>query len=58
LAGPAAIALITFCAFRLRLNLSTTGSFYSLVVVMASMTWGSWEAGVASLIAVNCLNYW
>ena len=57
LAGPAAVALITTGAFHLHLNLSTSGSFYFLVVVMVAMTWGFWEASVTSLIAVNCLNY-
>ncbi len=53
----AAVALLTFCAFRLNLNLSTAGSLYFLVVVMVAVVWGFWEASVTSLIAVNCLNY-
>jgi two-component system sensor histidine kinase KdpD len=53
----AAVALVTFCAFRLHLNLSTSGSLYFLIVVMVSVVWGFWEASVTSLIAVNCLNY-
>ena len=57
LAGVAAVALVTFCAFRLNLNLSTSGSLYFLVVVMVAVVWGFWEASVTSLIAVNCLNY-
>jgi two-component system sensor histidine kinase KdpD len=57
LAGLAAVALVTFCAFRLHLNLSTSGSLYFLIVVMVSVIWGFWEASVTSLIAVNCLNY-
>ena len=57
LAGLAAVAVVTFCAFRLNLNLSTSGSLYFLVVVMVSVVWGFWEASVTSLIAVNCLNY-
>src|ERR1700676_2756275 len=57
LAGLAAIALVTLCAFRLHLNLSTSGSLYFLIVVMVSMIWGFWEATFTSLIAVNCLNY-
>jgi two-component system sensor histidine kinase KdpD len=52
-----AVSLVTFCAFRLNLNLSTSGSLYFLVVVMVSVVWGFWEASVTSLIAVNCLNY-
>jgi two-component system sensor histidine kinase KdpD len=57
LAGLAAVVLVTLCAFRLHLNLSTSGSLYFLVVVMVSVFWGFWEASVTSLIAVNCLNY-
>ncbi|MGO9970927.1 MAG: ATP-binding protein [Bryobacteraceae bacterium] len=56
-AGLAAVALVTFGAFRLHLNLSTTGSLYFLIVVMVSVIWGFWEASVTSLVAVNCLNY-
>jgi two-component system sensor histidine kinase KdpD len=52
-----AVALVTFCAFRLNLNLSTSGSLYFLIVVMVAVVWGFWEASVTSLIAVNCLNY-
>jgi two-component system, OmpR family, sensor histidine kinase KdpD len=57
LAGMAAVALVTLIAFRLHLNLSTSGSLYFLIVVMVSVVWGFWEASVTSLIAVNCLNY-
>jgi two-component system sensor histidine kinase KdpD len=57
LAGLTAVALVTFAAFRLHLNLSATGSLYFLIVVMVSVVWGFWEASVTSLVAVNCLNY-
>jgi len=57
LAGAAVVAVVTFCAFRLNLNLSTSGSLYFLIVVMVAVFWGFWEASVTSLIAVNCLNY-
>ena len=53
LAGLAAVALVTFVAFRLHLNLSTSGSLYFLIVVMVSVIWGFWEASVTSLIAVG-----
>jgi two-component system sensor histidine kinase KdpD len=56
-AGLAAVAFVTFGAFRLHLNLSTTGSLYFLIVVMVAVIWGFWEASVTSLAAVNCLNY-
>jgi two-component system sensor histidine kinase KdpD len=57
LAGLAAVALVTLLAFRLHLNLSTSGSLYFLIVVMISIVWGFWEASVTSLLAVSCLNY-
>jgi two-component system sensor histidine kinase KdpD len=57
LAGLVAVALVTFIAFRLHLNLSTSGSLYFLIVVMVSIVWGFWEASVTSLIAVSCLNF-
>jgi two-component system sensor histidine kinase KdpD len=57
LAGLSAVALVTFFALRLNLNLSTSGSLYFLIVVMVSVIWGFWEASVTSLIAVCCLNY-
>jgi two-component system sensor histidine kinase KdpD len=57
LAGLTAVAVVTGCALRLNLNLSTSGSLYFLIVVMVSVIWGFWEASVTSLIAVNCLNY-
>src|ERR1035438_8796946 len=57
LAGIAAVAAVTFVGYRLRLNLSATGSLYFLTVVMVAMVWGFWEASVTSLIAFNCLNF-
>src|SRR6516164_195505 len=57
LAGLTGVALATLIAFRLHLNLSSSGSLYFLIVVMVSIVWGFWEASVTSLIAVSCLNY-
>jgi len=57
LAGLAAVALATLIAFRLHLNLSTSGSVCFLIVVMVSVAWGFWEASLTSLLAVSCLNY-
>lgn len=57
LIGLAAVAVVTFIAFRLHLNLSTTGSLYFFVVVMISLSRGFWEASFTSLFAVGCLNY-
>jgi two-component system sensor histidine kinase KdpD len=56
-AGLSAVSAVTFIAFRLHLNLSTSGSLYFLIVVMVSVVWGFWEASVTSLLAVSCLNY-
>jgi two-component system sensor histidine kinase KdpD len=55
--GAASVALVAFCAYRLHLNLSTSGSLCFLIVVLVSGFWGFWEASVTSLIAVGCLNY-
>ncbi|MDR3719682.1 MAG: DUF4118 domain-containing protein [Bryobacteraceae bacterium] len=55
--GAASVILVTLCAYRLHLNLSTSGSLCFLIVVLASGVWGFWEASVTSLIAVGCLNY-
>lgn len=57
LAGLLTVALVTLCALRLHLNLSTSGSLYFLIVVIVSVVWGFWEATVTSLVAVNALNY-
>jgi two-component system sensor histidine kinase KdpD len=57
LASLAAVALLTMVAFRLHLNLSTSGSLCFLLVVMVSVIWGFGEASAASLVAVSCLNY-
>jgi two-component system sensor histidine kinase KdpD len=57
IAGLAAVALVTLCAFQLHLNLSTSGSLCFLIVVMVAVFWGFWEASVTSLVAVSCLNY-
>src|ERR1019366_6508392 len=43
LAGLSAVALVTFFALRLNLNLSASGSLYFLIVVMVSVIWGFWE---------------
>jgi len=57
LAGPAAIAAVTFAGYRLHLNLSAVGYLCFLIVVMVSVRWGFREATLASLIAFGCLNY-
>lgn len=56
-AGLAMVALLTYSAYQLHLNLSTSGSLYLLVVVVVSMLSGFWEASIVSLLAVICLDY-
>jgi two-component system, OmpR family, sensor histidine kinase KdpD len=56
-AGGLAIAVVTFFAYRLHVPLATAGFIYLLVVVVASLMYGIWQATFISLIAVSCLNY-
>src|SRR6202453_2276367 len=51
------IALLTWCAFVLQVNLVTISSLYLLVVVAVAALWGFWPASLASLLAVACLDY-
>ena len=51
------IALLTFCSFVLRLDLSTTGFLYLLTVVVVAQTCGFRQATLTSLIGVACLDY-
>ncbi len=55
--GPAAALLLSYCAFRLHFNLSTAGSIDLLVVVLAALRFGFWEATGSSLVAIGCLDY-
>jgi two-component system sensor histidine kinase KdpD len=51
------VALLTFCAFVLRLELSTTGFLYLLTVVVVAQTCGLRQATLTSILAVFCLDY-
>ena len=51
------IALLTFCAFVLRLDLSTAGFLYLLTVVVVAQTCGLRQATLTSVIGVACLDY-
>ncbi|HXN45083.1 MAG TPA: ATP-binding protein [Bryobacteraceae bacterium] len=53
----AVVAVVTLCAFRLHLNLSTASSLDFLIVVVVSAIWGFWEATFTSLVAYGCLDY-
>jgi two-component system sensor histidine kinase KdpD len=51
------VALLTFGAFVLRLDLSTTGFLYLLTVVVVAQTCGLRQATLTSILAVLCLDY-
>ncbi len=53
----AVIALLTYCGFYLQVNLATISSLYLLVVVATASFWGFWQASLASLMAVACLDF-
>jgi len=55
--GCVAIAAVTFVAYRLKFPLATVGFVYLLIVVIASLIYGIWQATLVSLVAVSCLNY-
>src|SRR5258708_23458655 len=56
-AGALLVAFVTYFAFALHLNLSTSGSLYMLLIVIVAVNAGFWEATIPSLLAVGCLNY-
>ena len=49
--------MLSYLAYELHLNLTTTGFLYLLAVVVLSTVSGLWEATVVSVLAVACLNY-
>lgn len=53
----AAVVVCTWFAFHLRFNVASAGFLYLIVVVVAAVYGGFWQATVASVVAVNCLNY-
>ena len=55
--GCAAIAAVTFVAYKLHVPLSTAGFIYLLIVVGMALAYGIWQATFISLVAVSCLNY-
>src|SRR5271165_3208093 len=48
---------LTYLAFVFHLNNSSAGFLYLLLVVIIALRLGFGTATVASLLAVNCLNY-
>jgi two-component system, OmpR family, sensor histidine kinase KdpD len=57
LAGSAAVLAAAYLGVRLHVNFSTTGFLDLLIVVLAAMFSGFWQATVTSLVAFICLNF-
>ena len=55
--GRVALAALTAFAFWLHFPIATVGFIYLLIVVLAALHYGIWQATFISLIAVSCLNY-
>ncbi len=55
--GCAAVAAVTLLGYWLHFPLATVGFAYLLVVVLAALHYGIWQATFISLAAVSCLNY-
>ena len=51
------MALLTWSAFLLRLNPSTTELLYFLTVVLVALHFGFWQGTVVSVVAVLCQDY-
>src|ERR1700722_11053103 len=51
------VACLTYVAFVLHVNGSSTGFLYLLLVVVIALRLGFGAATAASLLAVNCLNF-
>jgi two-component system sensor histidine kinase KdpD len=51
------IALLTYGGFLLQVNLATISSLYLLVVVAMASFCSFWQASLASLVAVACLDF-
>jgi two-component system, OmpR family, sensor histidine kinase KdpD len=54
---PLLIGSITFGGFRLHINSFIAGFVYLLPVLLIAFYWGFWEATVASILSVLCLDY-
>jgi two-component system sensor histidine kinase KdpD len=55
--GCVAIATLTCVAYKLHFPIASAGFIYLLAVVIASLTYGIWQATFISLVAASCLNY-
>ena len=57
LVGCWGLAVVTFCGFVLHFNASTEGFLFLLSIVAVAIVAGFWQATVASIFAVLCLDY-
>src|SRR5277367_5301814 len=57
IAAVAAVLSVTWVAFQLHFNLSSATSVHLLLVTIIALRWGFFEASVASLLSVSCLDY-
>lgn len=55
--GCSAIATLTFIAYQEHVTVATAGFIYLLVVLVASLSYGIWQATFLSVVAASCLNY-
>ncbi len=53
----AGIAVCTWLAFQAGFNFNSSGFLYLVFVVLAAVYGGFWEATIASVVAVACLDY-
>jgi two-component system, OmpR family, sensor histidine kinase KdpD len=53
----AGMAICTWLAYHAGLNLASGGFLYLIFVVLTAVYAGFWEATIASVIAVSCLDY-
>jgi two-component system sensor histidine kinase KdpD len=57
LVGATGLGLVTYLGFVLHVNLTTISFAYLIVVFVLALFAGFWQASVASLAAVACLDY-
>jgi two-component system sensor histidine kinase KdpD len=55
--GTAALVVLTFVCFRLRLGIATASPLYLLAVVSQSLTGDFISSAIVSILAVGCLDY-
>jgi two-component system, OmpR family, sensor histidine kinase KdpD len=53
----AGMGVCTWLAFQVGLNLASSGFLYLILVVLAAVYGGFWEATIASVVAFACLDY-